>query len=212
MFEGMTFDELNNLVTNKRSEPYEEYFADMEITEEQKRKRVSLSEDLGDAFLYAILLLFTMQQYGSVNWEEARAALESGYRDALSKHMTIDDYLDTYIKGFSYDAIDSTRSHGDDPYYYSTDRVMFMAENEAMGCGNYEEYLKAVASEKTMKRWVDIRDKRERKTHLKVGGTVKKITEPFLVGDSLMMFPHDGFTFGASPSELIGCRCSIEYY
>ena len=57
---------------------------------------------------------------------------------------------------------------------------------------------------------VDIRDKRERKDHREVGGTIKPITEPFLVGDSVMDYPKDT-SYGASASQIVNCRCSIKY-
>ena len=212
MFNGLSFDDLNALVKNKRAEPYEEYFSVMEISREQKEDRISLSEDLEEVFLFILILLFTMQQYNAMNWELARKRLDERYREAVSKHVTVDDYLSTYITAFSYDTIDSTKRHESDPYYYSKDRGMYLAENEANSAYDHTEFEQAIAAGKTRKKWIDVRDRRERETHLKVGGTVKKITEPFLVGDSLMMFPHDGLTFGASPRELVGCRCSIKYF
>ena len=212
MFEDVkSFDQLNSLVKNKRSEPYEDYFSEMDISEEQKEERVSLSEDFENAFLPVLILLFTMQQYGMVNWETARKRFDSGYRQAISSHMDIDEYMDLYISQFSYDVIDSTKSHEEDPYYYSLDRAMYLSENESNTSLNYKDFIQAIASGKTKKQWVDVRDKRERKTHLMVGGTVKKITEPFLVGDSLMFFPKD-VSFSPSLDQICGCRCSIKYF
>ena len=212
MFEDVkSFDQLNSLVKNKRSEPYDEYFKEMDISEEQKEERVSLSEDFENAFLPVLILLFTMQQYGMVNWETARQRFDSGYRQAISSHMDIDEHMDLYISQFAYDVIDSTKSHEEDPYYYSLDRAMYLSENESNTSLNYKDFIQAIASGKTKKQWVDVRDKRERKTHLMVGGTVKKITEPFLVGDSLMFFPHDT-SMGAEAKELVNCRCSCKYF
>lgn len=36
MFDGMTFDELNQLNSGKRSVDYETYFGEMELSEEEK--------------------------------------------------------------------------------------------------------------------------------------------------------------------------------
>ena len=212
MFNGLSFDDLNALVKNKRAEPYEEYFSVMEISRQQKEDRISLSEDLEEVFLFILILLFTMQQYNAMNWELARKRLDERYWEAVSKHVTVDDYLSTYITAFSYDTIDSTKRHESDPYYYSKDRGMYLAENEANLTYGHTEFEQAIAAGKTRKKWIDVRDGRERETHLKVGGTVKKITEPFLVGDSLMMHPHDAITFGAEPKEYINCRCATYYF
>lgn len=46
-----------------------------------------------------------------------------------------------------------------------------------------------------------------RDTHLAVDGTVVDQEEPFRVGDSLLMYPHDT-GLGASASEIINCACS----
>ena len=69
MFEGLSFDELNSLITNKRSMDFEKYFGEMELSEEEIQKRIELAEKLEDGFLFVLALLFTMQQYNAVNWE-----------------------------------------------------------------------------------------------------------------------------------------------
>lgn len=211
MFSGLSFDDLNALVKNKRAEPYDEYFSVMEISQKQKEDRTSLSKDLENAFLFVLILLFLMQQYNAMNWELARQRLEEGYRDAVKKHMPVDDYLSLYITSFSHDVIDSTKRHEKDPYYYSKDRGMYLAENESNTDWNHQEFKQAVAAGMTRKKWIDIRDSRERETHLEVGGTVKKITEPFIVGGSPMMFPKDT-SMGAELKEIANCRCSTYYF
>lgn len=212
MFNGMTYEELNQMIENPRSEPFEYYFGDMELSESEKKKRVSLAEKLKDNFLPILIFLFTLKQYrGAIDWEEIRLRFEIGYRNAVQEVMSIDSQLDTYIKTFSYDVVDSTQRHEDDFYYYSIDRVTLISENESNTSLSYEEFLKAIDSGKTMKKWIDVRDKRERETHRKVGGTINPITEPFLVGDSVMNFPRD-FSFSPSAQETVNCRCSIKYF
>lgn len=206
-----TFDELNNVVGLKRSEDYEEYFGEMDISDQQKKKRISLAEKLGDNFLLVLAFLFTMQQYQTINWEAIQIRFESAYRDALKNTIIIDDYLDTYIRQFSYDVTESTQNHADDPYYYSLDRSRVMAENESNTSWNYSDFQEAIRAGYTKKRWVDIRDKRERETHRKVGGTVKPIGEVFLVGNTFMRFPKDQAFFPPA-SEIANCRCSIQYF
>lgn len=211
MFDGMTYEELNQMIENPRSEPFEDYFGDMELSESEKKKRISLAEKLEDNFLPILIFLFTLKQYGRIiDWEEIRIRFEIGYRNAAQEVMNIDSQLDTYIKTFSYDVVDSTQRHEDDFYYYSIDRVTLISENESNTSLSYEEFLNAIDSGKTMKKWIDIRDKKERETHRKVGGTIKPITEPFLVGDSIMNFPRD-FSFSPSARETVNCRCTIKY-
>ncbi|GAF75877.1 unnamed protein product, partial [marine sediment metagenome] len=55
--------------------------------------------------------------------------------------------------------------------------------------------------------WQSRKDDRVRPTHVKADGqTVKGTTEPFTVGDSLLMYPGDT-SLGADMAEIIGCRC-----
>lgn len=208
----MTYDELNDMIENPRSEPFDDYFGDMEISESEKKKRITLAEKLKENFLPILFFLFTYQKYGlSIDWEESRLQFEIAYKNTLKEVMTIDSYLDNYIKIFSYDVIDSTKRHEDDFYYYSEDRVTLISESESHTDWNYDEFQTAIQSGKTMKKWVDVRDKRERETHRKVGGTIKPIKDVFLVGNSIMNFPKDS-SFGASAKEICGCRCTIKYF
>jgi len=213
MFEGMTYEELNSMVENPRSEPYEEYFGDMEISESEKKTRISLAEKFEDEFLFILIWLFTMQQYGdTVDWDAARLQFISGYKIAINGYADLDEYTKRHIEDFSYNVIDSTKSHEGDIYYYSIDRAIFISENESQGTMNHQQFINAIKSGKKKKQWIDIRDKRERKTHRKVGGKIKPINDPFLVGNSLMLYPKDTKTFGAEAKEYINCRCTIKYY
>lgn len=205
------FDELNVMVGMKRSEEFSDYFGAMDLDENDEKKRITLAERLEDNFLLVLALLFTMQQYESIEWEEIRVKFEMAYRNGLNGFIEIDEYLDLYIQKFSYDMVESTQNHIDEPYYYSHDRARFSAENESNSSWNYADYQAAIQSGKTKKKWVDVRDKRERETHRKVGGTVKPIGEPFIVGNSLMQFAKDT-SLGASSSEIINCRCKTIYY
>ena len=205
------FDELNVMVGMKRSEEFSDYFGAMDLDENDEKKRITLAERLEDNFLLVLALLFTMQQYESIEWEEIRVKFEMAYRNGLNGFIEIDEYLDLYIQKFSYDMVESTQNHIDEPYYYSHDRARFSAENESNSSWNYADYQAAIQIGKKKKKWVDVRDKRERETHRKVGGTVKPIGEPFIVGSSLMQFAKDT-SLGASSSEIINCRCKTIYY
>lgn len=211
MFEHMTFDELNRIVGKNRSEPYQTYFGEMDLTEEEIEERIVLAEKLEENFLFVLALLFTMAKYNSVNYEQIRNKFEKSYFKAIDGIIIADDYMNQYIRNFSYDITDSTKAHADDMYYYSSDRAIFMAENESLTCWNHQDFSDAIKSGKRRKQWMDVRDKKERETHLQVGRTVKPIEEPFLVGNSLMQYPKDT-SLGASSSEIVNCRCVIKYF
>ena len=211
MFEGLSFDELNTLIPNKRSMSFEQFFGEMELSDEEIQQRIELAEKLEDGFLFVLALLFTMQQYNEVNWERARLEYENRYLSVLSGYVTITPYIRNYVRSMSYDVMDSTRNHQSDIYYYSPDRSRFMAENESNFARSYQVNEDAVESGATRKRWITMRDKKVRETHREVDGQVKAIDDLFYVGGSLMGYPRDS-SLGASSSEIVGCRCSIEYY
>lgn len=211
MFGQVTFDELNKLVGKNRSEPYKVYFGEMDLTESEINERITLAEKLEENFLFVMALLFTMAKYNSVNYEQIRNKFEKSYFKTIDGIIIADDYMNQYIRNFSYDITDSTKAHADDMYYYSSDRAIFMAENESLTCWNHQDFSDAIKSGKRRKQWMDVRDKKERETHLQVGRTVKPIEEPFLVGNSLMQYPKDT-SLGASSSEIVNCRCVIKYF
>jgi len=57
--------------------------------------------------------------------------------------------------------------------------------------------------------WVTKRDDRVRPFHVEADGQQRPIGEPFLVGGELLLHPGDG-SLGATPGNLIRCRCSLQ--
>lgn len=210
MISVRNFDEVNDLVTNKRGIDFEEYFSTMELTKEEKEKRISLAKKLNEQFLVIVSLLFMAQKYEVTNYDFIANQFIEMYKDAIDGTITVDAYMESYIRQISQDVINSTLDNPDDPYYVSPDRAVFMAENESNTCWNHQEFEDAIEQGKTRKQWVDKRDRRERKTHLEVGGKIKPINEPFIVGDSLMDYPKDT-KYGAEAKEIVNCRCTIKY-
>lgn len=230
-----SFDEVNDILGYSRSETYDKYFGDMDLTDEEKSKRIDIAKELEAGFLYVLAYIFTSAEYDNLDWYTIRLEFERVYREAISGVIDIDDYIDNYIYQFAEDVTSSTRSHigGDinsglktrdgafligalavsqeDLYYISHDRAIFIAENEANSFWNYGDYKAAILSGKSMKQWIDIRDRKERETHRRVGGTIISIYEPFMVGSSFMEFPKDT-SYGASASEIVNCRCSARYF
>ena len=206
------FEELNNIEVSKpRSIPYEEYFGEMDLSDEQKEKRISFAEQMDDVMLF-IFALFTV--YRSYEMEPSYSfivnELVDEYKLVAGNYTEIDKHLNDYIEEFSNNIVETTIKNQSDPYYMSDDRASYVAENEANTTLNYVQFQEAIKSGKTQKEWVDMRDRRERKSHLKVGGTKIPIRDAFVVGNSLMMFPKDD-SLGAEASEIINCRCSVKY-
>lgn len=212
-----SYDELNIRPSNRRSEPYKEYFSKMSISDKEKQERITFSEQMEEVVLYILALIETTIESGETDREYIQTQFYDKYLDVIASYMLIDTYIKQYAFGVTKQIIDATferfstedKSITDD-YYLSNDRAMFISECEANSILNYRQYSKAVKAGKTKKKWIDLGDKRERKTHLEVGGTTLPIDEPFSVGDSLLQFPKDT-SLGASADEIVNCRCSIQY-
>lgn len=215
-----SYDELNIRPNNRRSEPYKEYFSKMSISDKEKQERIAFSEQMEEVVLYILALIETTIESGETDQEYIKTQFYEKYLDVVLGYMLIDSYIKEYVLETSKQIIGTTFSHivekhpdseqSTDDYYLSNDRAMFISECEANSILNYRQYSKAVKAGKTKKTWIDVGDKRERKTHLEVGGTTIPINEPFSVGDSLLMFPTD-HSLGASADEIVNCRCSIQY-
>ena len=212
-----SYDELNIRPNNHRSEPYKEYFSKMSISDKEKQERIAFSEQMEEVVLYILALIETTIESGETKREYIQTQFYDKYLDVIASYMLIDTFIKQYATDITKQIIDITferLSSEDksitDAYYLSNDRAMFISECEANSILNYRQYSKAVKSGKTKKKWIDVGDKRERKTHLEVGGTMLPIGEPFSVGDSLLQFPKDT-SLGASADEIVNCRCSIQY-
>ena len=204
------FDEINALETQKRSEPYEEYFDKMSISDKQKQLRVAFSEQMEEVILYVLALMELMVENEQIDQEYVEKQLLELYLSIAVVYFPIDDYITDYAKQFAHDIVQVTFDHAKEEYYLSRDRAMFISECEANTALNYKEYKDAIKAGKTRKTWKDIGDKRERRTHLEVGGKTIPIRELFVVGDSLMLFPKDS-SHNPSAKEVVNCRCSIQY-
>lgn len=212
-----SYDELNIRPSNRRSEPYKEYFSKMSISDKEKQERITFSEQMEEVVLYILALIETTIESGETNREYIQTQFYDKYLDVIASYMLIDTYIKQYALDVTKQIIDATFERFSaedkiitDDYYLSNDRAIFISECEANSILNYRQYSKAAKAGKTKKKWIDVGDKRERKTHLEVGGTVLPIHEPFSVGDSLLQFPKDT-SLGASADEIVNCRCSIQY-
>lgn len=207
MAESREIDELNILSSGKnRSIPYEQYFGEMSLGKEEKEKRIELARQLEAVFLATFMLIYKK----NYTKDQTLDYLQRKYEDTMSNFSGIDKKLKSYIRDISQDIIDTTVENIDSDYYTSCDRAMLIAENETNSTMNYLQFEEAVKSGRKNKKWVDIRDDRERKSHLEIGGTVIPIKEPFRVGNSLMMYPKDS-SLGADVGEIVNCRCSVMY-
>lgn len=102
-------------------------------------------------------------------------------------------------------------SQTDSTYWLSEKRAFLIAGNEANSILNYSDYAYAVYEGNTQKQWLTMEDEKVRMSHAEINGQIIGINDLFVVGDSVMRFPHDT-EYGATPQEIIGCRCTVRYF
>lgn len=210
----LSFDELNKLYDgkyNRKSMPYEQYFGEMDLTDKQKKERIDFSKKFEEVMMFLFFLILTVEEYGNKsNQEFIVNEIEQKYKDLVEDYMVVDGYVEQYIDDFVREVIDVTNRHTDEPYFKSEDRAVLIAENEANSVLNYSDYVKAMNNGYTKKKWKTELDNKVRKTHIPLENRMVDIKTPFVVGESLMMFPKDT-TYGADAEEIVNCRCTVEY-
>lgn len=224
---GLTnYDELNTLSTTETTKddrhkatrkkiPIHDYFENMQISEEEKEKRVRLANLL----LADVLFLFALSKRNQ-DKQYLSEAFQKRYLSSVQKVAEPDQKMQRYIRKVCDSIVDTTLKGGSlttskankpqDPYVVSVDRATNVAENEANAILNGDEYITAVKNGCTKKRWKSYRDERVRADHADVDGQVVDISRPFRVGKYVMMYPKDD-SLGAGLEEIVNCRCSVEY-
>lgn len=234
---GLTnFDELNTLSTTETTKddrrkatrkkiPIHDYFENMQISEEEKEKRVRLANLL----LADVLFLFALSRRNR-DTRYLSETFQKRYLSSVKKVTEPDQKMRRYIRKVCDSIVKTTLKSGlddgkkqgealtdsdaikvsQDSYAVSIERATSVAENEANAILNGEEYSNAVKNGCTKKRWKSYRDERVRADHADVDGQVVDISRPFRVGKYVMMYPKDD-SLGAGLEEIVNCRCSVEY-
>lgn len=201
------FDEINDLSQDEILD-IDTYFDEMELPDKEKEKRKEFSKSITDVMLFIFALFSVMRQYDYINKKYIISQLQSRYSKVVLQYIDIDKAVDDYIQRFSEEIVDTTLKYLDEEYYLSNDRATLVSVNEANSILGYRQLQEAKERGYTRKTWITEGDRKVRKTHREVDMRKIPIDEYFLVGDSLMMYPHD---FNAEAKETVNCRCSILY-
>lgn len=220
------FDKLN--ILKRRSLPYEEYFGDMVISDQQKKNRIRFALILEDIISLIFEILFTQITMKMLDVVQIRQELIYDLYDAIDNEDFFDDeeQFEEYLFTIVDELIESTVQNlekspndydytGEKPYWVSEDRAQFVAENESNALFNCKEFSQAVKSGKTHKIWMAYPDDRVRLTHQITDGAKIPIDAYFDVGRARMLYPKDTtseLSTGAEcPEEVINCRCAVKY-
>lgn len=204
--------------------PIDRFFAEMELSEAEKKRR----EDLANDLLILFLLFFaeieaekTIQNKTKpdVNIEYFKNMLYRQYSDnvetfivlvaALLGRKKISDEMSDSIKERTSYIVDTTLKF-DDEFYTSKDRAVMLACNEANYVGNTTDYDIAKYQGYRHKQWLTMKDEKVRIAHALVDGQTVGIDEYFKVGGYEMLYPMDT-SRGATPDMTQNCRCVCEY-
>lgn len=205
----MTWDELNNLVGYKKSEPFEKYFSPMQISNAQKKRRIKLAERLDDIFIALLSEYFYADQLNTIVQSDIYERTRLEYLGAIEMLIEPDEYITTHALSVITNTIKVLLRHKEDPYFYSKDRARAIAEGEANTIYNHTEYENAVRN-KHFKTWNTIMDGRERDSHAEVNGLTIPINEVFHLQGGDCYYPRDD-SLGMDDSEISGCRCSLSF-
>lgn len=203
------FDEVNTLSQDEVIS-IEDYFDSMELSESEKEERKQFSREMQDAILFIFALFAVMKEYQYLNKQYIISQLQSRYSEIVLQYMELDKYIEDYIADFSQETVDITLKHINEEFYMSEDRSLLISLNEANTTLNYKDYANAVKEGKTRKQWITEKDKKVRKTHRALDDVVIPIEDAFIVGETLMRFPHDTL-YGINYEQLSNCRCTIRY-
>ena len=210
MLPVLSFDEVNRLVPKKRGMPFDIYFGEMGLPADSRRKRERLAWVLYEELMVAFLYLFEMEQAGRIDYESLRETVEESYIKAGERLEIPEGTLIDRATKYAEDFVEATEAHEDDAYYFSEDRLVVNAENEANGLYNTLDYGDAVDNGLRHKTWHTMEDERVRATHADIDGLTIPIDRLFEVGDSLMAYPKDT-SYDAGAEEIVNCRCWCEY-
>lgn len=211
------FDRLNAIETKteskRRSMPYEKFFGEMDLTDEQIRERIAGAERFEEMMLAYFALVEFSGGINESNRDAITDYLVGRYRTEVLSMMFMDYQMEDHAVRFGSEITRSTEEHSseDDPYWLSEDRAMFVAENESNELFEHEDYIRALQQGRTHKGWKTILDGRERNTHHLANGQRVPLLKPFKVGGYEMQYPRDD-SLGAPPNEIVNCRCTMNYF
>lgn len=205
-------DELNILGDNSQSFDYEDfiehYFDPMQVSKKQKDLRRELAKELMNIILY--FLIWCDDFPNEVVKEKVQREFQNQYKEKVFGYSMPDTFFDIYVPVFISQLIETTLNHSGEEYFTSVERAANVAVNESNVVFGHEEYENAKALGKKWKIWKTERDNRVRPTHVEVEGVKIPIDEPFLVGNSLLLYPKDT-TYDPDPKEIVNCRCVASY-
>ena len=219
-----TFEKLNEIAGKKKQKhiDIDRYFDEMELPEIDVETRKEYARRMDKILFAALSLLFIVLAQNVYNNVSAiKDKLTDDLLGLAERFTSPDTAMQNYIRRYSERFIDVTvekaQAYTDDQeeklaYWFSEDRSIYNAENEANTIFNYDEYRIAKELGMTQKQWLTMQDERVRQTHSHIDGMIVPIDDFFEVGEALLRYPKDWEMGESHPEELISCRCIVKYF
>lgn len=94
-----------------RSVPYEQYFGEMELTEDKKRERISLAKEIELMMIFLFAYINEMGRDAGRYRERIIGTFETRYRGIIAHRLVPDDYTEMYIQKTASEIVDVTLRH-----------------------------------------------------------------------------------------------------
>ena len=191
------FDEINTFWVDK-----------MDLPEAEKKLRVEMMRD----FQKSLDSVPKIEKNNSYDWILLAALGYAVYR-AIYKEF-VDKFYIRYLRAvgakgsMSEFAQEWIQEHTDIFAGYSHTDTKATARTETNALCSLIQLDGYTQMGYTHKQWVTMGDSKVRLSHREAAGQIRELAEPFLVGDSYMMFPQDS-SLGAGAEEIVNCRCSM---
>lgn len=205
------FDNINSLEKDSSVINYEKYFGEEELTDEQKQRRIDLANEIEQVMLFSFSLIALLTEEDNYNYTIVVEETTDRFLASINAFVNVDEVISAYAYERAKQVVSSTVDALNTAYFLSRERATVIAANESDTILNRDDYMKAIMQGKTKKTWVDVKDKRERKDHLTVGGKTIGITELFHVGNCFMRFPKDFEYCNGDEKQIVNCRCQCRY-
>lgn len=202
-------DELNRIAI-----PYEKYFGEMGLSEEEIERRISLAEDIDDIFILLFALISADIRVGNkIDTKYYIDFIVRKYEDVLYDFgLNISDKypaIESHIIELAENILEQNVDDPDDDWNTSDDRAMAIAENDVNSICEYTRFQDAIDMGKTRKTWNTLLDNRVRKSHEELESVTIPIMDMFDVGDCKMYYPRD--IVNGTAKETTKCRCWCTY-
>ena len=194
------------------------YFGEMEIPADEKKRRIAFAKTFERILrkyydtIQDLLKFSSGANAAAVPLSAAAAALAAEYRALIeSYYPEVADEAAGWVNAHSRQfavQVTQTRISSENPATIGD--ILTAIRTEINSVGNLALLLAASNEGKRRKRWKTFGDSKVRPSHRNAGGQTVPIDQPFIIGGYRMMFPGDS-SLGAPASEIVNCRCSVEY-